>query len=145
MPSKSKYTIYIVVHKGNPIDFSKYRHTGLWCVPEDGPLYYYFHVTGFTGGFIFERRQDFDPETSKTYAKKITVGKTKHSLTSSELGSLMESVSVANDDPEFSCQHWVDAALTALHYAGYLTAEQCNAGVDKMIDAIMEAEDERLV
>ncbi len=89
MPSKGKYKVYVAVFKGDPVDFSKYRHTGLWFVPEDRATQYYFHVTGFTGMFEFERRKDFDPTTSRTFAKKIKVGKTKLSLSSSELATLL--------------------------------------------------------
>ncbi|EGY14262.1 uncharacterized protein VDAG_05426 [Verticillium dahliae VdLs.17] len=59
MSSKKKYKIYIAVHKGDPIDFSKYRHTGLWCMPEDRYSHYYFYVKGLTGDFTFER-QEYD-------------------------------------------------------------------------------------
>ncbi|KAM9879003.1 hypothetical protein VD0002_g4376 [Verticillium dahliae] len=87
MSSKKKYKIYIAVHKGDPIDFSKYRHTGLWCMPEDRYSHYYFYVKGLTGDFTFERRKNFDPIASRTFAKKVKVGKTEHSMTSSELAS----------------------------------------------------------
>lgn len=144
MPNKTKFKIHIAIHRGDPVDFSKYRHTGIWCVPEDGSSHYYYHVKGLTGEFVFERRKDFDPTTSRTFAKKVEVGKTKHSLTSSELASQMESVPVANNDAEFNCQQWVDYALRTLYHAGFLTEEQYSAGLNEMLDATMEAEDEHL-
>ncbi|KAF5529465.1 hypothetical protein FMEXI_14139 [Fusarium mexicanum] len=144
MPSKTKYKIYIAVHRGDPVDFSKYRHTGLWCVPDDNTSHYFYHVKGLIGEFTFEQRKNFDPTTSRTFAKKVKVGRTQHSLTSFELASLMGAVDVANHDPEFNCQQWVDFALVALYQKGYLTAEQYNTGLNGMIDATMEAEDESL-
>ncbi|RSL46722.1 hypothetical protein CEP51_015891 [Fusarium floridanum] len=144
MPGETKYKIYVAVHKGDPVDFSKFRHTGLWCVPEDGSSHYYFHVKGLTGAFAFERRKNFDPTTSRTFAKKVRVGKTRHPLTSSELSRQMESVDVLNYDAEFNCQQWVDFALRTLYHAGYLTGEQYDTGLNGMIDATMEAEDEML-
>ncbi|GAO20025.1 hypothetical protein UVI_02042580 [Ustilaginoidea virens] len=139
---KTKFKIYIAVQKGDPVDFSKYRHTGIWCVPEDGSSHYYYHVKGLTGEFIFERRKNFDPTASRTFAKRVKVGTTRHSLTPSELAIQMESVPVANNDPEFNCQQWVDYALRALCHANYLTAEQYSAGLNEMLDAAMEAKDE---
>lgn len=76
MPGETNYKIYIAVHKGDPVDFLKFRHAGLWCVPEDGSSHYYFHVKGLTGAFAFERRKNFDPTTSMTFAKKVRVSKT---------------------------------------------------------------------
>ncbi|KAK3186280.1 hypothetical protein K4F52_005044 [Lecanicillium sp. MT-2017a] len=142
MPSKRKYTVYVVVFKGDPVDFIKYRHTGLWFVPEDGGTQHYFHVTGLTGQFQFESRKGFDPTKSRTFAKKVKVGKIKLSLTSSEIGNLLESVSVNNYDLEFNCQQWVQDALSILLDAGYINEEQYNNGLDGMTDAIAEAADE---
>lgn len=56
----------------------------------------------------------------------------------------MEYVAVENGDPEFNCQQWVDYALRTLCHANYLTAEEYDKGVNGMIDATMEAEDEHL-
>jgi hypothetical protein len=144
MPRKSQYRIYIAVHKGDPVDFSKYRHTGLWCVPVDGSSNYYYHVRGSLPDFRFEQLTDFDPTTSKTFTKKVEVGKTKRSLTSDELTEQMVSVDVLNNDAEFNCQQWVDFALRKLCDAGNLTEEQYNSGLNGMIDVMMEAEDEDL-
>ncbi|KAM3503506.1 hypothetical protein MY11210_008690 [Beauveria gryllotalpidicola] len=144
MPSKQKYKVYVAVFKGDPVDFQKYRHTGLWFVPEGSGTKYYFHVKGFTGSFEFERRENFDPTTSRTFAKKIKLGKTKLYLTSDELAALLENVSVNNNDPEFNCQQWVQYVLWALFDNGYLNEEQYNDGLNGMIDATMEATDENL-
>ncbi|GAB0139161.1 hypothetical protein EsDP_00007374 [Epichloe bromicola] len=144
MPSKTKYKVYIAVHRGDPVDFSKYRHTGLWCVPKDNTSHDFYHVKGLTGELTFERRKNFDPTASTTFAKKVKVGTTKHSLSSAELARLMESVDVANHDPEFNCQQWVDFALRTLYRTGYLTAEQYDTGLNGMVDATVEAKDESI-
>lgn len=49
---------------------------------------------------------------------------------------------VSDDDPEFNFQQWVDYALRTLYHAGHLTLEQCQTGLNDMIDATMEVEDE---
>ncbi|KAJ4201205.1 hypothetical protein NW767_006857 [Fusarium falciforme] len=144
MRGETRYKIYIAVYKGDPMDFSKFRCTGLWCVPEDVSSHYYFHVKGLTGAFAFERRKNFDPTTSRTFAKKVRVGKTQHPMSSSELVRQMESVDVLNHDAEFNCQQWVDFALGTLYHAGYLSGGQYDTGLNGMTDATMEAEDEML-
>ncbi|KAL3595618.1 hypothetical protein FPOAC2_09967 [Fusarium poae] len=144
MSGATRYTVYVAVHKGNPIDFSKYRHTGLWFVPEDSSPHYFFHVKGKPSEFLFEMRKNWDPTTSATFAKKVMVGKIQHPLTSSEVEQHMRSVTVGNDDYEFNCQQWVQMALLSLRHQGCLTEEQYDAGVNGMIDATMEAADEDL-
>jgi len=142
MPNQTKYKVYIAIYKGDPLDYSKWRHTGLWFVPEQGSTNYFYHVKGLTGEFEFERRKNFDPTTSRTFAKKVKVGKTKHSVVFAEIDSLMRSVQVSNSDPEFNCQQWVHYALQTLYHAGHITSEQYDNGLNDMIDATMEAEDE---
>ncbi|KAK2606303.1 hypothetical protein QQS21_003351 [Conoideocrella luteorostrata] len=122
----SKYKIYISIHRRDPVDFSKYRNTAIYCVPEDDSASYFYHFTGVTRGFNFEKRKNFDPTSSYTFAKKVK----------------MDSVPVLNEDREFNCQQWVELALNTLRHAGYLKKEQYNDALDEMLEAIMEAEDE---
>lgn len=144
MATETKYQVYVSVHKGDLLDSSKFRHTALWFVPEDDTSHYYYHVTGAKQDFAFERRCNFDPTTSQSFATKVELGQTEQALTASELTRQMESVVVANDNVEFNCQQWVDMALRRLREVGYLTAAQYDTGMNGMIDAIMEAEDDHL-
>ncbi|KAK8147555.1 hypothetical protein G3M48_001373 [Beauveria asiatica] len=144
MATQRKYDVYVAVFKGAPFDFCKYRHTGLWFSPEDNAQVCYVHVVGLTGSFSFETRWGWDPATSRTFAKKVKVATTKRPLTPSELVALSQSVSVKNRDPEFDCQQWVQSALLALFENGYITKEEYNDGLNGMIDATMEAVDEKI-
>lgn len=49
-----------------------------------------------------------------------------------------------NRDPEFNCHGWVDLAVMDLYEAHYLTYEQYDAGVDAMMAATLEAQDENI-
>jgi hypothetical protein len=49
---------------------------------------------------------------------------------------------VRNYDAEFNCQIWVEAALRRLRDMRLLGSEAYTEGVDGMVDAIAEAEDE---
>ncbi|OAA36781.1 hypothetical protein BBO_08060 [Beauveria brongniartii RCEF 3172] len=144
MATKRKYDVYVAVFVGTPLDFCKYRHVGLWYEPEDNDALFYAHVTGVEGEFKIEKRWNYDPAGSRTFAKKVKVGTTKRSLTHSELVALSESVSVDNDNPEFNCQHWVEHGLLVLLEKGLITEKEYNDGLNGMIDATMEAEDEDL-
>lgn len=141
MSTKRKYHVSVAVQKSTP-DYFKYRHVGLWFQPEDESTHYYFHVHGFQGNYQYEKRKNFDPTSTRSFAKKVIVAKTRHSLTSSDLARLMESVEVANSNPEFNCQMWVSAALKTLAERRFLTSDQSERGESDMVDACMEAEDE---
>jgi len=144
MPTRHTYEVFIVVHRGDPMDFQKYRHTGVWFVPVDGGSTYYFHVRGSTGAYEFDMGKDFDPTETKNFAKKIKVGTTRHRLASDDLVRRMEAVPVRNWDNEFNCHAWVDLAVKDMYEAHHLTQEEYEEGLDAMIDATLEAEDEGL-
>ncbi|KAM5347020.1 hypothetical protein ACJ41O_010025 [Fusarium nematophilum] len=151
MPTLKRYTVYVVVYKGDPVDLQIYRHTALWFVPLDddgggggggGSPHYYFEVQGSTGDFKFNTADGVDPTGMAGFAKKVQVADTRHALTPEHLGHLMEGTHVDNHDPEFNCHVWVDRSLNALYQGGYLSKEEYLGGVDGMVDATMEAEDE---
>lgn len=47
-----------------------------------------------------------------------------------------------NRDREFNCQTWVAKVLERLSNQGYLLKENSDVGINGMVDATMEAEDE---
>jgi len=143
MSQQQKYKVYIAVYKGEPVDFQKYRHTGLWFVPEESGSTLFCHVTGSTGDFTFESRTNYNPTSSETLAKTIEVGATQQKLTAAALLGEMQACPVRNDDMEFNCHGWVEAALKRLSLAGYLTNEEYENGFDKMMDATLEAEQDQ--
>jgi hypothetical protein len=68
-----------------------------------------------------------------------------NSLTSVGRGQLidaLQAIPVRNWDAEFNCQIWVEAALRRLRDLRMLSGEAYVEGVDGMVDAIAEAEDE---
>lgn len=58
------------------------------------------------------------------------------------LRQLFPSIPISNRDIEFNCQTWVERALKVLRDSGALTPAQYDDGVNEMVDAIAEAEDE---
>lgn len=86
----------------------------------------------------------------RTLAKEVPVGQLARPLTKARLVHFISQTPVDNDDPEFNCQVWVEAALTrlatenALGDGGslLLSMEDYQNGFDAMVDATMEAADE---
>lgn len=135
------WTIWVAVHRGDPVDMAQHRHTALWCEPDDGGAHYYFHATDTrTGRFAFERRDNFVPDDSRTFAGKARVGPTGQRLGASELCGIMGAVPVTPHDPEFGCQMWVGLAMGALLEGGIVTRRQYDAGLDGMSELILQAE-----
>lgn len=58
------------------------------------------------------------------------------------LKQVFASIPINNRDIEFNCQTWVERALKVLRDSGALTAAEYDQGVNGMVDAIAEAEDE---
>lgn len=160
-----RYTVHVSVYRGDPVDFAQYRHTGLFCVPvvvadpaaapaqsasppppaasPAPPGATWYNVDGLTGHFAYGAAPGFDPRSDAKFARMVDVGATAApGLPEGWLDALMEAVPVANDDPEFNCQQWVEGALRALRDAGVLSEDQYALGVNGMVDATMEAEDE---
>ncbi|KAK5989199.1 hypothetical protein PT974_10699 [Cladobotryum mycophilum] len=140
--SAVKYNVHIIVYKGDPLDYQKFRHTGIWFTPVLDGAHYFFHIIETDQGYLFETRPNFDPTKSRTFAEKVDVGETRISLAPSELMRTMQRVPIENDNPEFNCHLWVDRATTAMVDRGYLTRQQCDDGLDEMMEITLKATDE---
>lgn len=79
---------------------------------------------------------------SRSFAKEVPVGPLRVPMTRSQIKAFTSSTPLDNSSREFNCQVWVDAALKRLSDEGYLLIEDYSRGVDGMVDATMEAEDE---
>ena len=86
--------------------------------------------------------RDYDPSESESFAKAVNVGFLQVQATPGQVTSALEMVSVDNGNPEFNCQTWVEAALRLFRTRNFLTNDSYTSGLDGMVDAIAEAEDE---
>jgi hypothetical protein len=43
---ESKFYLRLVVYRGEPLDYQKYRHVGLWFTLEDGSESFVMHIIG---------------------------------------------------------------------------------------------------
>lgn len=133
--------VSIIVHKGSPLDYPRYRHTALWLQFADNSSPVIVNVVGPQGGFEFESRESQAPWNVEGYAKTVDVGQLTTSATSEQIRSVLRTVPIENHDREFQCQVWVEYALRMLRDDGYLRAELYDKGVNDMVDTIAEAED----
>lgn len=134
--------ISIVIYKGRPLDYQKYRHTSLYFEFENLEPSAIIHVVGPKKQYIFECRDGYDPTQSSSLAKIVALGPLSVQANRDRLVQILQTVPIRNRDWEFDCQQWVEAALSRLRELGMLTSEAYTRGLDGMVDAISEAQDE---
>ncbi|KAI7258699.1 hypothetical protein KC343_g4725 [Hortaea werneckii] len=141
--AESKVHISIVVHKGEPLDYPQYRHSALFVrFRNDESLPYLAHIVGSPRDHAFETEDSGVPTDIPSFARLISVGWLSPSWTPSMLRQLFPAIPINNRDMEFNCQTWVERTLKVLRDSGALTPAQYDKGVNEMVDAIAEAEDE---
>jgi hypothetical protein len=100
------------------------------------------HITGPNRGYELETRDNYEPSTSRSFAKEVQVGWISTRMTKVQLAGLICQTPIDNSSRDFDCQKWVAAALQRLTTARYLTNEECRDGINGMVDATMEATEE---
>ncbi|KAM0718125.1 hypothetical protein Q7P37_006457 [Cladosporium fusiforme] len=119
-----------------------YRHTSLFIKFANGNPSTLVHVVGPPGEFNFEHRDSYDPSQSLSLAKTVDVGFLSVQASRGQMIQIMRTIPVQNEEREFNCQMWVETALRKLKEMGMLASNLYTKGVDGMVDAIAEAEDE---
>lgn len=67
MPTKA----YIAIYVGDPLDYTKYRHTALDFEFPSKPILLY--IAGAPGIYEYDRRENYNPRVSQTIAKLLEV------------------------------------------------------------------------
>ncbi|KAJ5188635.1 hypothetical protein N7491_004955 [Penicillium cf. griseofulvum] len=131
--------ISLLVYKGVPVDFSKYRHTALHALSPDGQ-YDWLHVVGAHPFFEFQK--DSENPISEQPIAWIPVCTAPESVTKAKIILACASTSVrnSNNDRDWNCQNWVGEALTKLVKIGCLTSQERGVAINKMVEIILEAE-----
>jgi len=141
MPPDPAY-ISILVFKGEPLDYQRYRHTSLHMSFTDDQARFVAHAVGPPGEYEFQIREPYDATESQGIVRTVTVGNSLASVDRGQMIEVLRAVPVRNWDVEFNCQIWVEAALRRLRVMRLLSSEAYAEGVDGMFDAIADAEDE---
>ncbi|KZF26913.1 hypothetical protein L228DRAFT_243458 [Xylona heveae TC161] len=134
--------VSIAVYVGTPLDYQKYRHTALCFRPSNREAPMIIHIVGPNMDYQLETRNNYEPTSSRSFAKEVPVGWIRTPMTKAQLAPLIYQTPINNTSREFNCQTWVGDVLRRLVQAGYLTREDCENGIDGMIDATLEAGDE---
>ncbi|PWY63246.1 hypothetical protein BO83DRAFT_431927 [Aspergillus eucalypticola CBS 122712] len=129
-------TLSLLVFHGSPLDFIKYRHAVLLLTTYPDNQQSMFHITGPPGEFKFVEVTGANPTQSAKLERNIPVVTTM-------VRDACARVKVRNDLPGWNCQNWVGEALSELVKIGCCTEVQRGLAVDGMVDACLEARDER--
>lgn len=134
--------ISVAVFKGDPVDCQRYRPTSLFVAFANQDPAVVIHVVGPPGEFEFDTQDGYDPSRDQSLAKLADVGTLSVQASRAQVIEILRTVSIENQDREFNCQSWVEAALKKLRDSGMLTSALYAHGVDEMVDVIAEATDE---
>jgi hypothetical protein len=138
----SEIKLSIAVYKEEPLDWQKYRHTALCLRPANGNNPMIIHATGPKGEYVLETKDNYDPTKSTRLAKEVRVGSLRTPMTKAQLAALLYQTPIKNKDREVDSRKWFGDALQRLATAGYILQKDCDSGIDRMVEATMEAKDE---
>ncbi|KAJ5930434.1 hypothetical protein N7466_005927 [Penicillium verhagenii] len=158
----------ILVFVASPLDYARYRHTALYfefdspetqyanaknqhTQPEPQEKDYIkssmMEVIGSPGFMSFFERKNWGvPVSSANLARVVPVSRLPDTIPISRLRSTVSETSIldGDGDTDWNSQNWVGDALSRLVTCGYLDAGARDRGLDAMVDAVMEAEDEEV-
>ncbi|KAL4919708.1 Pyruvate/Phosphoenolpyruvate kinase-like domain-containing protein [Aspergillus aurantiobrunneus] len=137
------WKLFILIYKGDPLDYSEYRHTA---------LYFHFasstrsimHVVGCPGLFRFVNNIDTDPSSIGLLAKVVPVTEIPTSIGEDSICETVSRTPIRNGrlDLDWNCQNWVGDALARLVERGWITPENRGHAIDRMADICLEAADD---
>ncbi|PYH91122.1 hypothetical protein BO71DRAFT_56724 [Aspergillus ellipticus CBS 707.79] len=137
--------LFILVYKGDPLDYTEYRHTALYF-QFAAQVRSVMHIIGTQGLYKFVEYLGADPMEIGDLVRVVPV--TEISASVDEEEAIREAVSrtpVRNGylDLEWNCQHWVGDALGRLVERGWVTEAERAQAIDQMTDACLEAQDDQ--
>ena len=134
--------VSIQIYRGDPLDYPRFRHTSLFLKFANQDPSTLVHVVGPIGEFEFTTQEGYDPSQDQSLARSVDVGDLSVQTSYVQIIQILRAVSVMNHDLEFNCQTWVEAAIRKLRYTSMLANDSYMHGLDGMVNAIAEAEDE---
>ncbi|KAJ6111916.1 hypothetical protein N7523_007977 [Penicillium sp. IBT 18751x] len=121
----------ILVSVASPLDYARYRHASLYFEfeNEESLKSALMEVVGSPGFFSFSERVNIELPVSST----VPVSSIRRTVAETPI----------MNDADWNSQNWVGDALARLVEAGYLDEEAERKGLDEMVDAVVEASDEK--
>ncbi|KAJ5668242.1 uncharacterized protein N7477_006812 [Penicillium maclennaniae] len=152
----------ILVSGASPLDYARYRHASLYFEfeNEESLKSALMEVVGSPGFLSFSERVNIELPVSSTVRGALCEMLEKQLMDFGDIArvvrvcSLSDTVAVSSirrtvaetpimNDADWNSQNWVGDALARLVEAGYLDEEAERKGLDEMVDAVMEASDEK--
>ncbi|CAI7644862.1 unnamed protein product [Penicillium glandicola] len=122
---------FILVFRGDPLDYTKFRHAALHFEFPNGTTCA-MHVEGAPGIFEFVPLDNYYPEKSRSLVKKIPVVELPDWVDEVSFKGLISRTPVNNGELDWNCQNWVGDALARMRALA----------IGLMIDVCLEAQDE---
>ncbi|KAL4939326.1 hypothetical protein BDV06DRAFT_225129 [Aspergillus oleicola] len=139
MPQK----LFILIYKGDPLDYAEYRHTALYFHFSSGSRSI-LHVVGCPGLFRFAHNIDTDPSSVGILAKVVPVTEIPTDIGEDSIVETVTRTPIRNGrlDLDWNCQNWVGDSLRRLVERGWITTEVREKAIDRMADVCLEAGDD---
>lgn len=81
------------------------------------------HIIGSPGEYLFQHREDYDPDSSQSLARLVHVGPLAIEANRAQLIQIMRAVPINNSNPELNCQTWVELAVRKLKELGIVPSD----------------------
>ncbi|KAL4966390.1 uncharacterized protein BDV14DRAFT_198848 [Aspergillus stella-maris] len=139
MPQK----LFILIYKGDPLDYTEYRHTALYFHFASGQRSI-LHVVGCPGLFRFAHNVDVDPASVGILAKVVPVTEIATDIGKDSIVETVTRTPIRNGrlDLDWNCQNWVGDSLRRLVERGWIEDEVREKAIDRMADVCLEAGDD---
>ncbi|RVD89359.1 uncharacterized protein DFL_000372 [Arthrobotrys flagrans] len=140
----SSVKISIAVFKGDPLDYTSCRHTGLVLEYDDQQLL--LHVKGAHGFFEFEEAVRRKPvEESERLALDGIIHVARIPAKDMDMfRAVVANTNVNNRERGWNCQNFVGDALRKVEEAHLISKEEFDEAIDKMATVLLEATDYEL-
>ncbi|KAJ5152080.1 hypothetical protein N7492_010375 [Penicillium capsulatum] len=133
----------ILIWRGEPLDFSEYRHTALFFKFPDGSNTV-LQIEGTPGIFELVKVDGYQPDYSQNLERNIPVAQIPDSFGAAMIRTVIANTAIKNG-PEYrdwNCQSWVSDALVRMVASGFLSDSARKNALDQMTDVLLEATDE---
>lgn len=136
--------LFILVYAGAPSGDPKSPHASLYLESDCENGGTNFQLTGRHPLFRLERRDAYNPSTIANIREKILVGQIPSSGTKSDIRTAFVDTRIRNslEDADWNCRNWVGDVLQRMISKNWVTKEERDKALDKMIDIFLDIEDE---
>jgi hypothetical protein len=125
--------IFILLFRGAPPDYPRYRHAALFFRFSNGAETT-MHITGTHGSFEFEENPEYVPWGSRGIMRIIPVAEVPDSIDPLLITGIVSRTPIRDvpQDADWNCQNWVCDALDRLVINRCLSVEQKSAAIERM-------------